>query len=242
MMTSVVRLHTAARIRLRATRPPASAAASSFSERVFARYLRRGAVQRMLELLLSMRSPLFVQNVLQRCGVEVTAPSIVLLARERNPPQSFVPARAPHRRLSVAAAAKRWARLANERAAASFALLHLVERAARREAVPSGSATPAELASRAFVAARSAGDGAGTLPVVGRSIDAQSIRKLIEQNETRARDAKLEPSLPGDSRERHTSTQPRRPGVEFDIEHLADRVISSIDRRIVAQRERLGRN
>jgi hypothetical protein len=235
-------LRTALRIRPRRTRPRVRAGSGRFANRLLARFLQRGVVPQSLELLLSMRTPAFVQNFLQRCDVEITTPSLMTLVRERNLQQSLAPPADAGRRASAASSARRWLRRSNERAEAATTLMYLVQRAVRLESMPSHSAAPGNPAPPALVDNRSAGDGAAAMTVVRRPIDAQSPRNLVEQKDSRASERKADRFSQGDPRDPFVAGAPaRRPNGDVDIEHLADRVISSIDRRIVAQRERLGR-
>lgn len=222
-----------------------SSGVAAFAQRLLARYAWGRAVRRAIAFPLVCPRPVFVQNVLRRYSLGApplwtVGPSATLEFRRHDQtasqtwPFHVAPAAAP---------------APTARASRHALLLRIVQRARRVEVDVKNSPPALKQAGAARVptGVRPAADALLplALPVVAGRTAATPAARLRDRASTPAldeREAAAPGSPEGDSRPPSAPRALQSVAVpEQEIERLTERVIGRIDRRIAAQRERLGR-
>jgi len=200
-----------------------------FVARLLRRFARRRAVRRTLELLLRSRALALSQRILERSECHRVL-SIVRVSRNRHS-ASLPHAEVLNKVAQQPAGILFWRNIIEQRRRVETRETRAVATATLGEgrALPQNRAVPIQILPAARGGRISERD-ADVPEAVGRSVQA---RPTADASHV---------ALPHPPTSTEARTLGARPDVsEPDIERLAERVIGSIDRRIAARRERLGR-
>jgi hypothetical protein len=217
----------------------ASIRAESFAAQLFGRYARSGARRRWIELLLPSAAVLATSIVNNyRLALSISSPRSRSAAQweRRAAPQAW---RQVGRSLETAPPLQRLA--AVRTVVQETSLTRIVQRLQRIETHANYGAAMAALASRPDSSTMQLQPAVENREPAAPPGAEMSLRQpIVAANPAIAQQsASLSSSAPRSSP--HVPARVARGVSEHELERLADRVISSIDRRIVAQRERFGR-